>query len=100
MRTTKNAKGRAPGKDSAALKTTEWNSNAAEVQRQKILALLRVAGRNTFEFRAHGIAMPATRIFELKAQGFDIQSSRIVAADSDGFVHSGVAHYELVGEAE
>lgn len=83
----------------SSLQTLSLNSNAAEAQREKILALLRVAGRNTFEFRAHGIAMPATRIFELKALGFDIQSSRIVAADSDGYVHSGVAHYELVGEA-
>lgn len=100
MRTTKNAKGRAPGKDSAALKTTKRNSNAAEAQRQKILALLRVSGRHTFEFRAHGIAMPATRIFELKRLGFEIQSSRVVAADSDGFVHSGVAFYQLTAEAE
>ncbi|WP_024972252.1 helix-turn-helix domain-containing protein [Ralstonia pickettii] len=98
--TTKNAKGRAPGKDSAALKTTARNDNSAQAQRQKVLALLRVAGRNTFEFRAHGIAMPATRIFELKAQGFDIRSSRIVAVDSDGHVHAGVAFYELIVEAE
>lgn len=99
METTK-AKGRAPGKESAALKTTERNNNAAEAQRQKILALLRVSGRHTFEFRAHGIAMPATRIFELKNQfGYDIRTSRITAIDSDSFVHGNVAFYELVSEA-
>ncbi|MGN5479643.1 helix-turn-helix domain-containing protein [Cupriavidus basilensis] len=98
METTK-AKGRAPGKDSAALKTTRRNNNAAEAQRQKILDLLRVTGRHTLEFRAHGIAMPATRIFELKKKfGYNIRSSRITAVDSDGFVHGNVAFYELVSE--
>lgn len=95
-----NKKGRLAKQSSPQTFSPKNSANAAEAQRKKILALLRIAGRNTFEFRARGIAMPATRIFELKAQGFDIQSSRIVAADSDGFVHSGAAHYELVGEAE
>ncbi|MGT2430661.1 helix-turn-helix domain-containing protein [Cupriavidus basilensis] len=99
MVTAKSTKGRAPGKDSAAPKTTKRNDNSAHAQRQQILALLRIAGRHTFEFRAHGIAMPATRVFELKALGYGICSSRIVAADSDGFVHSNVAFYELVSGA-
>ncbi len=99
MVTTKNAKGCAPGKDSAALKTTKRNDNSAQAQRQKILALLRVTRRHTFEFRARGIAMPATRIFELKRLGHDIRSRRITAADSDGYLHSNVAFYELVEAA-
>jgi hypothetical protein len=74
------------------------NDNAAEVQRGKILALLRTAARHTFELRAFGIAMPATRIFELKKLGHDIRCARISAVDSDGFLHYGVALYELASE--
>jgi hypothetical protein len=72
-------------------------STVAEVQRKKILALLRQGPKTTLELREHGCLMPATRIFELKNQdGYTITSELISLYDAYGFRHSKCARYHLV----
>ena len=52
-------------------------STSTEAQRKKLIALLRQGPKTTIDLRAHGIMMPATRVFELKGSGNDITLSLI-----------------------
>lgn len=91
----------APNKsDSQAKPSTK--STATEAQYETIIHLLRIAPRNTYELRRHGVMAPAARILELnRFHGFEIvRVNRVSITDSDGFTHSGVALYELVTEPD
>ena len=100
--TTTNTKGHAPGKDSAALKTTKVNDKDMSVsaQRRRVLEYLRASPQTTYSLRARGISHPAQRIKELIAMGHQISMSPVSAVDSDGFLHCRVARYCLDGEPE
>ncbi len=102
MATTKNAKGRAPGKDSAAPKTTDANDRdmSSEAQRKRVLEYLRASAQTTYSLRAKGISHPAQRVKELIALGHQITSHSVSAVDSDGYLHVRVARYSLEGELE
>lgn len=77
-------------------------STATEAQRRRIVAMLRSGPCSTLDFRRAGIMQSQTRIFELRNRlGYDIPTvARITVADADGYIHVGVAVYELVGEPE
>ena len=71
-------------------------STTTAAQRARLLALLRIAPRTTHELRAHGVSHPAGRVHDLQKCGFRIDSSRVTTVDSDGYVHAGVARYQLL----
>jgi hypothetical protein len=70
-------------------------STTASNQRTRAIALLNIADQTTYNFRAHGIAQCATRIWELKKLGWPITKTTVTAVDSDGYMHVGVALYSL-----
>lgn len=76
-------------------------STATEVQRARIVAMLRTGEQNTFDFRRAGIMQSGTRIFELRAMGYSIVTvARQTLYDADGYRHIGVAVYALVSEPD
>ena len=75
-------------------------STDTAVQQRKVVKLLTLSGRDTYEFRRNGISHPAGRVRELIAQGYDIRCTRITTVDENGFVHVGVGYYCLVSAPE
>jgi hypothetical protein len=73
-------------------------STSSEVQRDKLIALLRIGPQTTYSLRKHGLAQCAARIFGLRKEGFTIITEKVAAIDSDGFAHGGVARYSLIAE--
>lgn len=71
-------------------------STATEAQTAKLLALLEIRPRHTYELRQLGISHPAGRVQNLEEEGCVIGSSRITVVDENGFTHPGVALYELI----
>jgi hypothetical protein len=65
---------------------------------QMVLDALRLSPKHTYWFRERGNSHPAARVGELIEMGFKIETHRVTAADSDGFLHRGVALYELISE--
>jgi hypothetical protein len=74
-------------------------STATEVQRDKLLALLRINPQTTYSLRKHGLAQCAARVWGLRKEGFTILTEKVTAIDSDGFSHIGVARYRLTEPA-
>jgi hypothetical protein len=74
-------------------------STSTEVQRDKLLALLRVNPQTTYSLRKHGLAQCAARVWGLRKEGFTILTEKVTAIDSDGFSHVGVARYRLTESA-
>lgn len=79
----------------ASGRTLAGKSTAGEAQRQRIAQLLSWRPHTSYELRRAGCYQCPTRIFELRARGFDIRTTRVTITDEDGFVHVGVALYEL-----
>lgn len=73
-------------------------STEREAQNRKLVALLRIAKRNTYELRKLGISHPAGRVQDIEADGYVIRSDRVSVVDENGFLHPGVALYTLVSE--
>lgn len=74
-------------------------STATDAQRRRIIEMLRTGTKTTLDFRRVGIMQSQTRIFELRARGYDLPTvSRVTVADEEGYVHAGVAVYELLAE--
>ena len=75
-------------------------STATQAQYQRIVTMLRISTRSTFDFRKAGIMAPAARIKELNDNhGYFIP--RIALRDlwdDEGFMHPRVAVYELIDE--
>ena len=71
-------------------------STATEAQIQKLIALLSIRPRHTYELRMLGISHPAGRILDLVKRGFLFESKRVTTIDSDGFTHHGVALYTML----
>jgi hypothetical protein len=68
-----------------------------QAQRDKVLILLRQGPKTTIDLRAHGIMMPATRVFELRNQyGHNILSELVPLFDVHGFRHLKCARYHLL----
>lgn len=88
----------APTKAQARVIATR--STATEAQTAKLLALLEINPRHTYELRRHGISHPAGRVQNLEEQGCVIESARITVVDENGFCHPGVALYKLVSKPE
>ncbi len=75
-------------------------STATEVQKAKILALLRQGPKTTLELREYSILMPAARVFQLKHEdGHTITTELLALYDSQGVRHSKCARYHLIAEA-
>ncbi len=84
----------------ASSATTKRNfsrkSTATEAQYERIDAMLSGGPKNTMEFRRAGIMSPASRIKEMNDRlGYFIASSPINVVDEWGFMHYGVALYEI-----
>lgn len=73
-------------------------STATNAQIFKLLSLLRIRPRNTYELRARGISHPAGRVLDLQTLGYVVNTSRVATVDGDGFLHAGVALYTLESE--
>lgn len=73
-------------------------STATEAQIFRLLDCLRLRPHHTHELRMLGISHPAGRIRDLIEAGYTIASARITTVDSDGYIHVGVASYELLSE--
>lgn len=73
-------------------------STSSEVQRDKLIALLRIGPQTTYSLRKHGLAQCAARVFGLRKEGFTIITEKVTAIDSDGFTHGGVARYSMTAE--
>lgn len=73
-------------------------STSSEVQRDKLIALLRVGPQTTYSLRKHGLAQCAARVFALRKEGFTIITEKVTAIDSDGFTHGRVARYSMTAE--
>ena len=75
-------------------------STATQAQHERIVKMLRISTRSTFDFRKDGIMAPAARIKELNEKhGFRI--IRIALRDlwdDEGFMHPRVAIYALIDE--
>ena len=72
-------------------------STSSEVQRTRVLTLLRQGPKTTIEFRQHGIMMPASRVHELKHNlGFDIKTELLALYDAAGIRHRKCARYHLI----
>lgn len=75
-------------------------STATEAQIERLLMMLRLRPRHTHELRRDGISHPAGRVLDLVKRGYQIASDRVSTVDSDGFTHTGVALYSLIGEPD
>ena len=85
----------------SALDQRRDRSTATEAQRQRIIEMLRTGPKTTLDFRRAGIMQSQTRIFELRARGYDLPTvGRVTVADDEGYMHAGVAVYELLAEYE
>lgn len=75
-------------------------STATEAQRRRIVEMLRAGRKTTLDFRRAGVMQSQTRIYELRKRlGYDIPTvGRVTIADDQGYLHAGVAVYELVSE--
>jgi hypothetical protein len=75
-------------------------ATATAAQYRRILQMLRVSNKNTFDFRRVGVMAVATRILELnRKQGYHIATvARVNLYDDQGYMHRGIAVYELVRE--
>jgi hypothetical protein len=73
-------------------------STSGEVQREKLIALLRIGPQTTYSLRKHGLAQCAARVFGLRKEGFTIITEKVTAIDSDGFTHGRVARYSMTAE--
>lgn len=74
-------------------------STATEAQRRRILDMLRTGPKNTLDFRRAGIMQSQTRVHELRKSGYDLPTTgRVSVADDEGYMHAGVAVYELLAE--
>jgi hypothetical protein len=96
--TTRNNKGRDPGKD-ATQKTTKrkFTDNSAEAQRYRLLEVLKRGPLTTIEIRHDlDIMMPAARVFELRHnEGHNIEMHWVTRPTAAGNLHS-VAMYVLM----
>ena len=74
-------------------------STATEAQRRRILDMLRTGPKTTLDFRRAGIMQSQTRVHELRKSGYDLPTTgRVSVADDEGYMHVGVAVYELLAE--
>ena len=72
-------------------------STATEAQYERIISELGNGPRNTMQLRMLGVLCPAGRIKELNDKfGYYISSNPINISDEYGFMHRGVALYELI----
>ncbi|ENO79689.1 helix-turn-helix domain-containing protein [Thauera sp. 63] len=92
-------KGTAPF-EAAPHNAPQDSSTATDAQRRRIVEMLRHGRKTTLDFRRAGIMQSQTRIFELRNRlGYDIPTvGRVTVADDQGYLHYGVAVYELVAE--
>ena len=75
-------------------------SSATAAQRDRMVEMLRIGEKTTFDFRRAGIMQSSTRIFELRALGYSITTTRRDLFDADWYRHKRVAVYALVGEPD
>ncbi len=81
--------------------TPNAKSTATDAQRRRILDMLRTGPKTTLDFRRAGIMQSQTRVHELRKRGYDLPTTgRVTIADDEGYMHVGVALYELLGEPE
>lgn len=72
-------------------------STSSEIQRTRVLELLRQGPKTTIELRQRGIMMPASRVHELKHKlGFGIKTELLALYDAAGIRHRKCARYHLI----
>lgn len=72
-------------------------SNSAQDQRSRILTALSSGPKTTDDLRSIGVYQTSARIFELRQQGHEIDTELFNGYASDGYSHSRMARYTLVG---
>jgi hypothetical protein len=75
-------------------------STHTEAQLLRIVTALRAGPKTTDELRALGCYQVSARIWGLRAKGFNIITDLFDGYAADGFSHSRLARYTLVGESE
>jgi len=87
----------APGTGAAIIAS---KSTATQAQHERILTMLRIGEKSTFDFRRAGIMQTSTSILELRRRGYSIDTvARRDMFDADGHRHVRVAVYALRGGA-
>ena len=76
------------------------NATDAEAQQRRIVAALRLGPKTTDDLRALGCYQVSARIWGLRATGFNIITDLFDGYAADGFSHSRLARYTLVGEPD
>lgn len=95
-----------PGKVEVAFKSIRpqftAKSVATQAQYVRIIDMLRVGEKSTFDFRKAGVMSPAARIKELNDEhGYSIPTvARRDLYDAEGFMHPRVAVYALRAEPQ
>ncbi|WP_167731872.1 helix-turn-helix domain-containing protein [Kerstersia gyiorum] len=72
-------------------------STSSSSQRERILTALQRRPHTSYELRKMGCYQANTRILELRRQGYNIATERVSIWDDEGYCHSGVARYTLLG---
>ena len=89
-----------PEKPATKKRKYSRKSTATEAQYDRIVTMLRVGPKSTFDFRKVGIMSPASRIKELNDKlGYYIPTIDLRDLyDEEGFLHKRVGVYELIDE--
>ncbi|MEJ8855806.1 helix-turn-helix domain-containing protein [Variovorax robiniae] len=72
----------------------------AEAQQRRIIVALRLGPKTTDDLRALGCYQVSARIWGLRAKGFNIATDLFDGYAADGYSHSRMARYTLIGEPE
>ncbi|MGJ7493430.1 helix-turn-helix domain-containing protein [Variovorax sp. RT4R15] len=75
-------------------------STTAEAQQLRIVTALRSGPKTTDDLRALGCYQVSARVFGLRALGYNIITDLFDGYAADGFSHTRMARYTLVGEPE
>lgn len=89
-----------PDKPATTKRKYSRKSTVTEAQYDRIVTMLRVGPKSTFDFRKVGIMSPASRIKELNDKlGYYIPTIALRDLyDEEGFLHKRVGVYELIDE--
>lgn len=73
-------------------------STSGEAQRKRIIKMLRVSDKTSYDLRRAGCYQAPARIIELRRMGYVIETTRVTLTDRDGYQHRNCALYHLVEE--
>ena len=95
MKTKRN--GATPGRSSSVRQGEVDRSTSTAAQLQRCLEELRRGPTTTDGFRKAGVYQVSARIFELRKRGYNIVTHLFSGVGADGFWHTRMARYTLLG---